>query len=101
MAKVDGEKLKERYEKARSEWQDNLKRERTQRRKQKARDDTERKIVAGELLLALVESGEWPRDRFLARLDATLTDNKRRELFEHPPLSGASDTSSEPATTDT
>lgn len=101
MAKVDGEKLKERYEKARSEWQDHLKRERTQRRKQKARDDTERKIVAGELLLALVESGEWPRDRFLARLDATLTDNKRRELFELPPLSGASDTSSEPAITDT
>ena len=87
MAKVDAEKLKERYERARSEWQNHLKRERTQRRKKKAKDDTERKIVAGELLLSLVESGEWPRERFLARLDATLTDNKRRELFDLPLLS--------------
>ena len=101
MAKIDAAKLKERYEKARSEWQDHLKRERTQRRKQKAKDDTERKIVAGELLLSLVESGEWPRERFLARLDATLTDNKRRELFDLPPLSDAPDTSSLSATTGT
>ena len=101
MAKVDAAKLKERYEKARGEWQDHLKRERTQRRKQKAKDDTERKIVAGELLLSLVESGEWPRERFLARLDATLTDNKRRELFELPPLVDSPNSSSAPVDTDT
>jgi len=101
MTKVDATKLKERYEKARSEWQDHLKRERTQRRKQKSKDDTERKIVAGELLLSLVESGEWPRERFLARLDATLMDNKRRELFDLPPLPDAPHTAPEPVTTDT
>ena len=94
MAKVDADKIKERYLKARSEWQEQLKRERLQRRKQKAKEDTERKIVAGELLLSLVDSGEWPRERFLSRLDTILTDNKKLELFGLPPLDKASNMSS-------
>ena len=36
MAKVNTDKIKERYLKARSEWQEQLKRERVQRRKQKS-----------------------------------------------------------------
>lgn len=100
MAKVDAEKLKARYDKARAEYLAHQKRERDKRRKQKVREDTERKIVAGELLLSLVESGEWPRDRFLARLDTTLTDNRRRALFELPPLDDASNPPSVSAITD-
>ena len=99
MAKVDADKIKERYLKARSEWQEQLKRERVQRRKQKAKDDMERKIVAGELLLSLVDNGEWPRERFLSRLDTILTDNKKRELFGLSPLDEASNLSSVPAET--
>ena len=49
MAKVDGGKLKERYEKARADYQEHLKRERAKRKKEKARNDTERKIVAGRV----------------------------------------------------
>ena len=94
MAKVDIDKIKDRYLKARGEWQEHLKRERLQRRKQKAKEDLERKIVAGEFLLSLVDSGEWPRDRFLSRLDTMLTDNKKRELFGLSPVDESVDTSS-------
>ncbi len=99
MAKVNTDKIKERYLKARSEWQEQLKRERVQRRKQKAKEDTERKIVAGELLLSLVDSGEWPRERFLSRLDTILTDNWKRELFGLSPIDKAVNVSSVPAET--
>ena len=99
MAKVDADKIKERYLKARSEWQAQLKRERVQRRKQKAKEDTERKIVAGELLLSIVDSGEWPRERFLSRLDTILTDNKKRELFGLSPVSETVNVSSVSAET--
>jgi len=44
MAKVDGDKLKARYEKARAEYQEHQKRERQKRRKLKAKQDTERKL---------------------------------------------------------
>ena len=86
MAKVDADKLKERYLKARGEWQDHLKRERQQRRKQKSREDLDRKLIAGEFLLSMVDNGEWPRDRFLSRLDTYLTDKKKRELFGLSPV---------------
>ena len=99
MAKVNADKIKERYLKARSEWQEQLKRERVQRRKQKAKEDMERKIVAGELLLSLVDNGEWPRERFLSRLDTILTDNRKRELFGLSPIDKASNVSSVSAET--
>ena len=85
MVKIDGDKLKERYEKARTEYQEHLKRERAKRKKLKAREDTERKIVVGEIVLSLVESGEWPRERIMARLDTYLSDNRQRALFDLPP----------------
>ena len=81
MAKVDGDKLKERYEKARAEYQEHQKRERQKRRKLKAKQDTERKIVAGEFVLFLLENGEYDRHRFMTRLDRYLDDNRRRSLF--------------------
>ena len=81
MAKVDGDKIKERYEKARAEYQEHQKRERLKRRKLKAKEATERKIVAGEFVLFLLENGEYDRDRFMTRLDKYLDDNRRRSLF--------------------
>ena len=47
--------------------------------------DTRRKILAGSLLLTLVESGEWPRDRFQDRMDGFLKRNDDRALFDLPP----------------
>ena len=81
MAKVDGDKIKERYEKARAEYQEHQKRERLKRRKLKAKEATERKIVAGEFVLFLLENGEYDRERFMTRLDKYLDDNRRRSLF--------------------
>ena len=84
MAKVDGDKLKARYEKARAEYQEHQKRERQKRRKLKAEQDTERKLVAGEFVLFLLENGEYDRHRFMTRLDKYLDDNRRRSLFGLP-----------------
>ena len=81
MAKVDGDKIKERYEKARAEYQENQKRERQKRRKLKARENIERRIVAGKFVLFLLDNGEYDRERFMTRLDKYLDDNRRRALF--------------------
>lgn len=86
MAKVDGDKLKARYEKARAEYQEHQKRERQKRRKLKAKQDTERKLVAGEFVLFLLENGEYDRERFMTRLDRYLDDNRRRSLFGLPEI---------------
>lgn len=85
MAKVDADKLKARYEKARQDWQAHQKHEREKRKKRKAREDRERQIVAGEFVLSLLDSGEYDRQRFMARLDTYLSDNHRRALFDLPP----------------
>ena len=81
MAKVNGEKLKERYEKVRAEYQAHQQRERQKRRKLKAKEATERKLIAGEFVLFLLENGEYDRERFTARLDRYLDDDRRRALF--------------------
>lgn len=81
MAKLTGEKLKERYEKVRAEYQAHQQRERQKRRKLKAKENTERKIVAGEFVLFLLENGEYDRERFTTRLDRYLDDDRRRSLF--------------------
>ena len=84
MAKADGEKIKERYEKARADFQAHQKRERAKRKKLKAQADTERKLVAGEFVLFLLENGEYDRERFMTRLDKYLDDNHRRLFFGLP-----------------
>ncbi len=92
MAKADGEKIKERYEKARTDYQAHQNRERAKRKKLKAQADTERKIVAGEFVLFLLENGEYDRERFMTRLDEYLDDNRRRLLFGLPTLDEGSET---------
>jgi hypothetical protein len=52
-------------------------------------DDTRRKILAGAILLAEVEAGEFPREQFRAWLDAALTRPQDRALFELPPKASA------------
>ena len=55
MAKVDGDELRERYEKARAEYQEHQKRERQKRRKLKAKQDLELAGSLPERLHARVE----------------------------------------------
>lgn len=98
MAKVDADKLKARYEKARQDWQAHQKRERERRKKQRVREDTERKIVAGEFVLSLLDSGEYDSARFMSRLDTYLDDTRRRALFGLPPRDEAPQTAAQDAT---
>lgn len=50
--------------------------------KLKRSQDTRRKILVGATILAKVERGEWPQDKLLAMLDAALTRDDDRALFE-------------------
>jgi len=50
----------------------------------KRSQDTRRKILVGAAILARVERGEWPRDKLLALLDASLTRADDRALFDLP-----------------
>lgn len=97
MAKLTGEKLKERYEKIRAEYQEHQKRERQKRRQLKAKENTERKIVAGEFVLFLLENGEYDRERFMTRLDRYLDDDRRRSLFGLEPRDEAANTTDQDA----
>lgn len=49
--------------------------------KRKRAEDTRRKILAGSLVLELMERDEATRQRFMQRLDNYLTRQNDRELF--------------------
>ncbi|MCX7205666.1 MAG: mobilization protein [Proteobacteria bacterium] len=53
--------------------------------KEQRAKDTRRKILVGAAILAKVERGEWPRDKLLAMMDATLNRNDDRALFDLEP----------------
>jgi hypothetical protein len=44
-------------------------------------DDTRKAAMVGAAILAKVERGEWPEDKMLAMMDATLTEAGERTLF--------------------
>ena len=78
-----------------AELETKLKQERAKRQKIEARRraaeskakrsiDTRRKILVGATILAKVERGEWPKDKLLAMLDASLTRSDDRALFDLP-----------------
>lgn len=54
--------------------------------KRKRAEDTRRKILAGALVLELMEQDQQTRERFLARLDRYLTREDDRALFGLPEL---------------
>jgi hypothetical protein len=54
--------------------------------KRKRQDDTRRKVLAGAVLLARVEAGEWSQTEFTAMMDKGLTRNEDRALFELPAI---------------
>src|SRR5262249_37760501 len=51
--------------------------------------DARRKIVVGAMVLGQVERGEWPRAQLLEKLDAYLTREHDRALFDLPPRPSA------------
>ena len=61
-------------------------RKRAMESKKKRGADTRRKILVGALILARVERGEWPQEKLLAMLDASLTREDDRALFGLPAI---------------
>ncbi|MEW6569369.1 MAG: mobilization protein [Chloroflexota bacterium] len=59
-------------------------RKRAAESKKKRSDETRRKILVGAAILAKVERGEWPQEKLLAMLDASLTRADDRALFDLP-----------------
>jgi hypothetical protein len=61
-------------------------RKRAAESKAKRAQDTRRKILVGAAIFAKVERGEWPQDKLLALLDASLTRADDRALFDLPAI---------------
>jgi hypothetical protein len=57
--------------------------------KKRRSEDTRRKILVGGSILALVERGEWPRDKLLVLMDASLSRADDRALFGLPAVGPA------------
>ena len=76
-AKLKQEKAKKQHIEARK---------RTMEAKKKRSEDTRRKILVGAVILAKVEHGEWPQEKLLAMLDAALTRDDDRALFDLPAI---------------
>jgi len=57
--------------------------------KKKRGAETRKKILIGAVILAAVERGEWPRDKLLSLLDASLKRADDRALFGMPELQAA------------
>ena len=55
--------------------------------KQKRAEDTRRKILVGSILMANVERGTYPEEKFRAMLDKYLEREDDRKLFDLPPRS--------------
>ena len=62
---------------------------RTMEAKKMRSEDTRRKILVGAVILARVERGEWPQEKLLAMLDAVLTRDDDRALFDLAPIQPA------------
>ena len=82
------EKLKKLAEKKR-EINDEIDRLRAEEAQVERKHDARRKILVGSLVLAMVERGEWPRERLLEKLDGYLTRDHDRALFDLAPAQPA------------
>ena len=82
MPKVDDETLRQRYEKAKTDWDERQKANRTKRRREKAQADARRKTIIGDMVLHHVQENPHEHDRLMTRLDGYLKDPKDRALFD-------------------
>lgn len=89
MPKVDDDILRQRYEKAKADWEERQKANRTKRRREKLQADARRKTIIGAMVLDHVQDNPHERDRLMTRLDGYLKDTKDRALFDLPPRTEA------------
>ncbi len=85
MPKVDDETLKQRYEKAKADWDERQKENRARQRREKTQADARRRTIIGEMVLHHVQENPHEHDRLMKRLDAFLKDPGDRALFDLPP----------------
>lgn len=84
MPKVDDDTLRQRYEKAKTDWEKRQKANRAKRRREKLQADARRKTLIGEMVLDHVQENPHEHDRLITRLDGYLKDAKDRALFDLP-----------------
>lgn len=61
------------------------KQKRAEERRLERQQNARRRDLLGGMALELMESGEWPKDRILSRLDQYLKRENDRALFDFPP----------------
>lgn len=89
MPKIDDETLRQRYEKAKTDWEERQKANRARRRREKLQADARRKTLIGEMVLDHVQENPHEHDRLMTRLNGYLKDAKDRALFDLPPKAEA------------
>ena len=89
MPKVDDDTLRQRYEKAKTDWEERQKANRARRRREKLQADARRKTLIGEMVLEHVQQNPNEHDRLMTRLDGYLKDTMDRALFDLPPRTEA------------
>ncbi|GAB0139255.1 hypothetical protein EsDP_00007467, partial [Epichloe bromicola] len=62
-----------------------IQRVRAREQQQERKNETRRKVLVGAMILAKVNSSEWPEDRLMAAMDAYLERDHDRALFGLPP----------------
>ena len=85
MPKIDDETLRQRYEKAKADWDERQKENRARQRREKAQADARRKTIIGEMVLHHVQQNPHERERLMTRLDSFLEDARDRALFDLSP----------------
>jgi predicted Zn-dependent protease len=83
--------LEKRLKQAKALKQQQLARERAAEKRQRS-DETRRKILVGAVILAKVESGEWPKERLREWMDQALTRADDRALFGLLPVPSEAET---------
>ncbi len=76
-----------RQAKAKKQQIDAIKRAADQKRKRT--EDTRKKVLVGAVVLARVERGEWPADKFQDMMNNALTRDDDRGLFGLKPIPSA------------
>ena len=99
MPKIDDETLKQRYQKAKADWDERQKENRARQRREKAQADARRRTIIGDMVLHHVQENPHEYERLMKRLDAYLKDSSDRALFDLTPKpeTPASDPPTEPS----
>ena len=85
MPKIDDDTLRQRYEKAKAEWDERQKDNRARQRREKAQADARRKTLIGEMVLHHVQENPHEHERLMTRLNVFIKDPVDRSLFDLPP----------------